>query len=252
LIEPGEGNFAAVEARRRARPSGFTEHATKTDAKGPSPAKVNRPHGRCIVAGMDMVAVAYAVLATTGGLLVVRRLARDRRRQGQLSRHDGRLLAAPSTQRAGRARYRLRTQRRSLTEWRLAVQGVEVAALLGFRLEGSTTQTAAGLAGRLIVEKTKGSGRARRLFARAEVNEAIAALCGSAAAFKRVDLFPGGDLAIVARCDKDVARADLAERMLQLAEALDDAVPFLEDDDIDLGATSGTTSSAAFSIEIRS
>jgi hypothetical protein len=189
-----------------------------------------------------------AMFAILGGPIILVRSIRDARRRGQISVHDGRLLRAPSPTPTARVRYAV--TREAVGEGaRIAVHGVELSEMLGFRLEGRTHRTSERLEGRLIVEGTKGSSRARRLFARSDVQQALASLCGAEVPFRRVDLFPYGLLVVaVGRGDLE----DATERLLQFAEVIDAAAPHLEHDDVDLGATSGNASSAAFSIEIRS
>jgi hypothetical protein len=201
----------------------------------------------------DLVILAvYGVLFAVGLPLAVRRLRRDRLRQGQLSLHDGDTLVAPKALPPARLGMVVeRTMIGPTNQWRLGVAGLEIARELGFRLEGLTTRTSTRVEGRLVVEGTKGSKKAERLFARADVNAAVAVVCGASASFSRIDLFPEGDLAIVVEGGSDAELADLGERMMRFAVVLEGAVPWLEQDDVDLGSTSGTTS-AAFSIEIRS
>ena len=208
---------------------------------------------RASVARMDDVIsvelIAYAIAALIGAPIVIWRVQRDRRRQGRLSVHDGERYRAPTPAPPWRRRYRVQRQP-TAQGTRVAISGVELAAHLGFALHGKTVRSKDGVSGRLIVEGTNRARRAERVFARSDVNAAVAVVCGAVCGFHRVDLFPGGDLAVIVDDGDDTV--DLAERLLLFANALDEAIPFLDDDDVDLGATSGTTSSAAFSIEIRS
>lgn len=199
----------------------------------------------------DLIVVAvYGVMLLVGGPLAVARIRRDKQRQGRLSVHDGETLRMP--QPTPSSRVHLLLAREGTPEGvRVTVSGCTLATQLGFRLEGKTQRTSSGLSGRLVVEGTRGSKKAARLFARSDVNAAVALACGASCSFKRIDLFPDGDLAVVvARGVGDLD--DLCERLLRFAEVLEHAAPSLADDGVDLGATSGTTSSAAFSIEIRS
>ncbi|MDP2340602.1 MAG: hypothetical protein Q8O67_06580 [Deltaproteobacteria bacterium] len=196
-----------------------------------------------------IVLIVYGGIATPGIVLAILRGRRDRRRQGRLSLHDGELLVAPPG--LPPARTAMQVEREVVTgNWRVSVKGLEIARHLGFCLTGLTTRTSSGLGGRLVVQGTRGSKKAKRLFARSDVNAAVAVLCGASAYFKRIDLYPEGRLVVDANADANLD--DLIERLLRFAVVLEAAIPFLEEDDIDLGSTSGSSSSAAFSIEIRS
>ncbi len=187
-----------------------------------------------------------------GVVFAIRRTQRDAEMRGVLSKHDGQMLAleAPTGR---RAHYRVTQTMVPLMEGpvtRVAVSGVELSRVMGFRLQGKTTASSSGLEGRLVVDGTKEPDKARRLFARDEVNLALRLLCGSRATFRGINLYPdGGDL-IVDVSDGPVD--DLIERLLRFAEVIDEVAPHLGSDEVRLGAASGSASSAAFSIEIRS
>lgn len=201
--------------------------------------------------GLLIELAIYGVMFLVGGPLAIWRWRRDKGRQGRLSVHDGQTLSRPADEPASRSTY-VTAREGTPQGLRVTVSGLAISQHIGFRLEGKTERTASGLWGRLIVEGTKKSTRAERLFARSDVVEAVSVVCGASCSFNRIDLFPdGGDLAVVVKNgvgDVD----DLCERLLRFAEVLDRAIPSLDDDGVDLGATSGTASSAAFSIEIRS
>lgn len=197
-----------------------------------------------------VIAAVYAAMFALGVPFALWRYARDIERRGQLNLHDGTLLRPPTS--TPPARQHMQTHvARTGGGHRLSIGGLAIARLLGFTLQGRTRRVSEQLTSRLIVEGTKGSARAKRLFARGDVNDAIAALCGGAGGFNRVDLYPEGELALTMEgAGRDVD--DVLERLLRLAEVLERAAPAIDDDDVDLGSTSGSTSSAAFSIEIRS
>ncbi len=199
----------------------------------------------------DLIGVAiYGVMFIVGVPLAVWRWRRDKQHQGRLSVDDGETLRSP--QPTPSSRFHLVVAKEGTPAGlRITIAGCELAQHIGFRLEGKTQRTSSGLSGRLVVEGTKGSKKAERLFRRGDVNAACAVVCGASCSFNRIDLFPEGDLAVVVKNgvgDVD----DLCERLLRFIDVLDRAIPSLDDDGIDLGATSGTASSAAFSIEIRS
>jgi hypothetical protein len=187
----------------------------------------------------------------TGIVLAVRRAARDKLQSGVLSAHDGEVLvlAEPTPKRAGYSVSQAMIPLLTGAVTRVTVTGVALGRDMSFRLVGLTYATGRGLEGRLVVDGTKNPVRARRLFGRDEVKHALRVLCGSQATFKRVDLYPGGRL-IVDVADGHVD--DLIERLLRFCEAIDTAAPYLDVDQPRLGSTSGSASSAAFSIEIRS
>lgn len=172
--------------------------------------------------------------------------------RGVLSAPDGQTLLLEEG-RGQRAAYQVTRSMVTLmdgTVTRVAISGVEVSRELGFRLQGKTRASSSGLEGRLVVDGTKEPEKARRLFARDEVNLALRVLCGSRATFKSINLYPeGGDLVVDV---SDGPVDDLVERLLRFAEVIDAAMPHLGADVPRLGATSGSASSAAFSIEIRS
>lgn len=197
----------------------------------------------------------FATIASvygTGIFLAVQRANRDKLQAGDLNAHDGQtfLLAEHNdARRAGYSVNRVMVPLMSGAVTRISVTGVELARDMGFRLAGLTRATAQGLEGRLIVDGTKNPKRATRLFGRDEVKSALQVLCGAQATFKQINLYPGGDL-IVDVSDGPVD--DLVERLLRFCEAIDAAAPHVDTDKPQLGSTSGSASSAAFSIEIRS
>jgi hypothetical protein len=211
------------------------------------------------------MSIALFMLAFMGGLVglygagivfAVRRAQRDAATRGVLSAPDGQtflLEEHTGGNSARRAHYHVSRTMVALPEGavtRVAVSGVEVARELGFRLQGKTRASSSGLEGRLVVDGTKEPDKARRLFARDEVNLALRVLCGSSATFRAINLYPeGGDLVVDV---SDGPVDDLIERLLRFAEVIDEAAPHLGSDMPRLGATSGSASSAAFSIEIRS
>jgi len=189
----------------------------------------------------------------TGVVLAVRRAQRDAATQGTLGVHDGQLLLLEDG-RGRRATYEVSRSMVALadgTVTRIAVSNVELSREMGFRLQGKTHASSAGLEGRLVVDGTKQPDKARRLFARDDVNLALRLVCGAQATFKAINLYPdGGDL-VVDVLDGNVD--DLTERLLRFCEVIDEAAPHIGIADLPrLGATSGSASSAAFSIEIRS
>ena len=197
---------------------------------------------------LGTIAGVYA----TGIVLAVQRTNRDKLQSGVLNVHDGQvfLLAENNDpRRAGYSVNRVMVPLLTGSVTRVTVQGVELARDLSFRLVGLTHATAQGLEGRLVVDGTKNPKRAARLFGRDEVKSALQVLCGSQATFKQINLYPGGDL-IIDVGDGQVD--DLIERLLRFCEAIDAAAPHLDTDRPQLGSTSGSASSAAFSIEIRS
>lgn len=207
------------------------------------------------------MSIAIVVLAFFGSLVglygagivfAIRRTQRDAQMQGTLSAPDGTVFLLEEG-RGQRAHYQVSRTMVTLAEGavtRVAVSGVELSRELGFRLQGKTSASSSGLEGRLVVDGTKEPDKARRLFARDEVNLALRVLCGSKATFKAINLYPdGGDLVVDV---SDGPVDDLIERLLRFAEVIDGAAPHLGADVPRLGATSGSASSAAFSIEIRS
>ena len=204
-----------------------------------------------LVVLMGLVGLVYV----PGIILAVSRHARDKARAGALNRHDGRVLAlaprgAAARFQASALRVFLEGERRWIT--RVSVDGLDLARELAFRIQGLTLPRGKSLDGRLVVDGTHAPRRAARLFARAEVRDALATLCGALASFTAVNLYPGGNLVVDVAPDSR-AEADLQERLVRFAEALDDAIPYLDDDGPQLGAASGVSGSpATFSIEIRS
>lgn len=188
-----------------------------------------------------------------GIVLAVRRAQRDRETQGVLTAPDGQTFLLEEAPRGRRAHYQVTRTMVSLmdgTVTRVAISGVELSREMGFRLMGKTQATSSGLEGRLIVDGTKDPDKARRLFARDEVNLALRVVCGTRATFRAINLYPdGGDLVVDVQ---DGPVDDLIERLLRFAEVIDEAAPHIGVDTPRLGATSGSASSAAFSIEIRS
>lgn len=208
-----------------------------------------------VLAFLATIAGVYA----TGIVLAVQRAHRDKLQSGFLNVHDGATFLleennalAAHARRAGYSVQRVLVPLMSAPVTRVTVSGVELAREMGFRLVGLTRATERGLAGRLVVDGTKNPKRATRLFGRDEVKEALQVLCGAQAAFKQINLYPGGDLIIDVLDVTDGPVDDLVERLLRFCEAIDAAAPHLDTDRPQLGSTSGTSSSAAFSIEIRS
>lgn len=188
----------------------------------------------------------------TGIVMVVRRAVRDAQTRGDLSVHDGQLLMLHPP-RGRRTMYAVEQSAVMLLEGhftRVAISGVELSREMGFRLQGKTRATSSGLEGRIVVDGTKQPELARRLFSRDDVNLALRMVCGAKARFKAINLYPDGDLVVDVL---DGPTDDLVERLLRFCEVIDEAAGDLTTADVPrLGATSGSASSAAFSIEIRS
>jgi hypothetical protein len=208
---------------------------------------------------MSIALFMLAFMGTIAGLygagivFAVRRSQRDAELNGVLSAPDGHVFLLDEHGKGRRTHYHVTRTMVTLMEGtvtRVAVSGVELSRELGFRLQGKTRASSGGLEGRLVVDGTKEPDKARRLFARDEVNLALRVLCGTKATFKAINLYPdGGDLVVDV---SDGPVDDLVERLLRFAEVIDEATPHIGADQLRLGATSGSASSAAFSIEIRS
>lgn len=206
------------------------------------------------------VLLMLAMVAVYGGGALAAGIGiyRWRTRTGQLSRHDGAMLAlGPKTSR--RDTYVVHVEEvEMLTSSgrvvRVRVDGMDCARVLGFRLFAWTKPRGKDLGQRLLVKGNGPADVAEKLFASSDVRAALSTLCGAAAKFKSVNLYPQSSLVV----DLEAAAGELmvddaVERVLRFAEAVDRELPNATTRTLRLGAASGASGSpATFSIEIRS
>ena len=148
--------------------------------------------------------------------------------------------------------------------WRMQVPGLDSAKRIAFRITKKSGGKKPALAietgnmkldARIVVDSTR-PDPTKRVLQQIAVHEALLELLGAPLAFRAIDLFPDGDLAIdfkPSRALQDEQHKDVVVRVMNFARALEEALPALDDMQLPQlsAASSASGSSATFSIEVR-